>query len=193
MDRTVETCRTVVVLAVLTTSHAAVGGETDHGQALRFGVGWFDAVRGRRPAAQASLAYQREIAGPLHGLAVGLATSDGAAFVGAGIALEIRVGWHLMLTPEFAPGYYKRGRGRALGFPLEFRSRLEVAWAFGGGSRLGLAVSHISNGSLGSRNPGEESLAVVSEIPLGRCSHPLGDGPISPGSRRRPSRSGPAP
>ena len=66
------------------------------------------------------------------------------------------------------PGYYRKGNGKDLGYSLEFRSQIELGYTLAGGSRVTIAFSHLSNGSLGSRNPGEESLTIGFELPLAR-------------------------
>jgi hypothetical protein len=64
-------------------------------------------------------------------------------------------------TPGFAAGLFHRGGGQNLGGPVEFRSSIELAYRFGDGSRLGLNLSHLSNGGFYDRNPGTESLVLV--------------------------------
>jgi hypothetical protein len=43
---------------------------------------------------------------------------------------------------------------------------LELAYRFDNRSRLGLAVSHYSNASIGDTNPGTETATVYYSIPL---------------------------
>ncbi len=79
--------------------------------------------------------------------------------MGTGIAYEVRLGrWDV--TPTFVPGLYRHGGGRDLGYPVEFRSQLEIGHRLRGGPRIAVAFSHQSNGGLGSRNPGEETLTI---------------------------------
>ena len=49
---------------------------------------------------------------------------------------------------------------------MEFRSQLEIAYRFDDRSRLGLAISHYSNASLGDTNPGTESAMIYYSVPL---------------------------
>lgn len=89
----------------------------------------------------------------------------GEVFAFGGVYRELPVGsW--VLTPAFSGGAYDRGRGRHLGSALEFRSSLEVARKLGGGTRIGVEVSHTSNGGLGWRNPGRERLLMVLSLPF---------------------------
>ncbi|WP_299441818.1 acyloxyacyl hydrolase [uncultured Rhodospira sp.] len=99
---------------------------------------------------------------------VGLELTDRGSFYGyGGVALDVFFGERVVVTPNAALGYYNAGDGRDLGYPLEFRTGIEAAWQFEGGSRLGLAYHHISNAELGERNPGIETLTVNFAVPLG--------------------------
>lgn len=99
-------------------------------------------------------------------VAVGGATG-GHGFVGAGVLLDVFLGRRFVVTPSFAPHYYFGGNNDLdLGYPLEFRSQLEVDYRFDDRSRLGVAVSHYSNAGLGDKNPGTEILSVYYSIPV---------------------------
>ncbi len=65
------------------------------------------------------------------------------------------------VTPGFGAGVYSAGDGKDLGGPLEFRSSLELAVDLAPGSRLGLALYHLSNASLYDKNPGSNSLVFI--------------------------------
>ncbi|CCG08039.1 Putative uncharacterized protein [Pararhodospirillum photometricum DSM 122] len=83
-----------------------------------------------------------------------------------GLLADIMVGRHVYVMPNTALGYYQRGGGRDLGYPLEFRSGLEIGWRFDGGMRAGVAMHHLSNANIGDRNPGVEELSLNLSIPL---------------------------
>jgi hypothetical protein len=53
-----------------------------------------------------------------------------------------------------------------MGHPVEFRSQVEVAYRFADSSRLGLSLSHYSNGKLAKKNPGTETLMLNYSIPV---------------------------
>ena len=53
-----------------------------------------------------------------------------------------------------------------MGHTVEFRSQLEFAYRFDNRSRLGFAISHYSNASLGDANPGTESLTLYYSVPF---------------------------
>lgn len=81
-------------------------------------------------------------------------------FAGGGIAIELYMSDHFVFCPNFEPGLYYHGGGRDLGFPIEFRSCLEVAYEFCNKSRLGAEFYHISNAHLGRHNPGANCFAI---------------------------------
>lgn len=87
-------------------------------------------------------------------------------FVGLGIGWE----WHLTkkitLTPSFIPGVFYRGNGRNLGFPIEFRSAIELTYKLNNKISVGIQASHISNAHLSHRNPGMNAYVVFFAFPL---------------------------
>ena len=134
---------------------------------LSAGVGYFDWNRQKEPAAELRVEYRSDrkvwIFKPLAGL---MATSDTAVYAYAGIGVDVFFGRRVVVTPSFAPGLYFKNGGYDLGHVVEFKSQLEVAYRFDDRSRLGLAISHISNASLGDANPGTESAIVYYSIPF---------------------------
>ena len=95
-----------------------------------------------------------------------MSTVQGAGYLYAGINFDLLFFDHLLIAPGFAAGYYWKGNGKNLGYPLEFRSGVELAWQFPDRRRLGIHFYHLSNASLGKTNPGEESLVFFYDIPL---------------------------
>jgi hypothetical protein len=89
-----------------------------------------------------------------------------SVFIYAGINFDLLFADHLLIVPGFCGGYYGRGDGKNLGYPIEFRSSIGLSWQFSDWRRLGICFYHLSNASLGSRNPGEESLVFFYDIPL---------------------------
>lgn len=94
-------------------------------------------------------------------------TTDRSFYVCGGLAYDILLlGKRIALTPSFAPGLYYRGCGKNLGFPLNFRSAVELAVILPNQGRLGAQVNHISNSGLSKTNPGADSLLLFYAIPL---------------------------
>jgi lipid A 3-O-deacylase len=92
-----------------------------------------------------------------------------AFFVGAGVGVELYVTDHLVFSPHFSPGLYYGGKGKNLGCPLEFRSGVDLAYEFNNEMRLGTQFWHISNASIGCRNPGANAWTLYIGIPLKFC------------------------
>ena len=106
---------------------------------------------------------------PLCGL---MATATGSVYAYGGINFDLLFWDHFLIAPGFAAGYYYAGHGKNLGYPLEFRSGIELAYQFSDWHRLGIHFYHLSNASIGKRNPGEESLVLYYDIPI-KCGFPF--------------------
>ncbi len=92
-----------------------------------------------------------------------------ATFIGAGIAAEFYLCERLVFSPNFCPGIYFQGDGRDLGYPLEFRSAVEIAYEFRNLARLGTQFWHISNASLSDKNPGANAWVFFFAFPIRYC------------------------
>ena len=102
---------------------------------------------------------------PLVGI---MGNARGSGYVYLGIDFDLVFFDHLLISPGFAAGYYWQGNGKDLGYPIEFRSGVELGWQFSDYRRLGLHFYHLSNASIGQRNPGEESLVFFYDIPIAK-------------------------
>ncbi len=134
---------------------------------IGLGLGYFDGLQDDDTAVDFRLEYRHDerwwIFKPWAGLEV---TSDAAIYGMAGVLVDIYFGRRVVLTPSFGAGAYSKGDGKDLGSVIEFRSQIELAYRFNDRSRLALALSHISNASIGSDNPGTEVLTVYYHLPL---------------------------
>ena len=83
-------------------------------------------------------------------------TADNAAYFYTGIQAQYKLG-SLNLTPSFAPGYYNEGNGKDLGHALEFKSEVQLSLELPKDSQFGFSYNHLSNASLGDKNPGANS------------------------------------
>ncbi len=92
--------------------------------------------------------------------------TDGAVFIGGGLARTWRLteGWEL--GAGFGPGYYDRHEGADLGSHLEFYSYAELTRKITARQSLCVRLAHISNGSLADRNPGTEILTIGCRVCL---------------------------
>ena len=84
-----------------------------------------------------------------------MVTGDNAAYVYKGF--QIYNEGPLKFTPSFTPGLYSKGDGKDLGHVIEFKSELQLSLDLIGDSELGISYNHISNASLGDKNPGANS------------------------------------
>ncbi len=90
---------------------------------------------------------------PITGLMI---TADNAGYAYTGFEINYDMG-PLKLTPSFAPGLYRQGNGKDLGHPLEFKSEVQLSLDLGETTNLGMSYNHVSNASLGDKNPGANS------------------------------------
>lgn len=90
---------------------------------------------------------------------------DAGIYSAIGLLYDFRIGARWRVTPSFGVGYF-RAHDFDLGSDLEFRSRIELSREFDNGWRLGLGLSHVSNGSIGDINPGSEALCGSLSIPV---------------------------
>lgn len=135
---------------------------------LQVGVGVFNTHRRSHMAPQLLIEYRRNINyHHVRPLVAFTFTTRGSYYLCAGAGLDIFLGKYLVLTPSFAPGLYVKGhRGKELGSILEFRSSIELSAVLPNQGRIGAQFYHISNASLGYKNPGSESLILFYAIPL---------------------------
>ncbi len=143
-------------------------GIADDPDFVSFSAGAFDWNRQKDPGAEFRLEYRSDYKlWHFKPFAAVAGTTTGNYFVGAGILLDVYFGRRIVVTPSFAPHFYTGGNDDLdLGYPVQFRSQLEIAYRFDDRSRLGLAISHYSNSSLGDTNPGTESAMVYYSLPL---------------------------
>ena len=85
-----------------------------------------------------------------------LITADNATYFYTGVEAQYKIG-SLNFNPSFTPGLYNQGDGKDLGHILEFKSELQISLDLSGSSRFGFSYNHISNASLGDKNPGANS------------------------------------
>ena len=100
--------------------------------------------------------YRKSFLGNLSPITGGFLTEKNAFYLYSGVQAEYDLGF-LTITPSFAPGYYNYGDGKDLGYPLEFKSEVQMTFNLSDSTHLGMSYNHISNASLGSKNPGANS------------------------------------
>ena len=85
-----------------------------------------------------------------------LITADSAGYVYTGVQAQYKIG-ALNITPSFTPGLYHEGDGKDLGHMLEFKSEVQLSLNLSDSSKFGFSYNHLSNASLGDKNPGANS------------------------------------
>jgi len=129
---------------------------------LNFFTGMFDFSDDKQSSGLLGLQHQNEelfrnsFLGKLSPITGGFFTEKSAFYLYSGIQAEYELGF-LTITPSFAPGYYNYGNGKDLGYPLEFKSEVQMSFNLSDSSHLGMSYNHISNASLGTKNPGANS------------------------------------
>ena len=94
--------------------------------------------------------------GTLSPITGGMLTADNAVYLYTGVQADYDIGL-LKLTPSFTPGIYNQGNGKDLGHIIEFKSEIQLSMDLSKNSMFGMSYNHISNASLGSKNPGANS------------------------------------
>ena len=100
--------------------------------------------------------YRETFLGTLSPITGGFVTENQALYAYTGVEWNFDLG-PINFTPSFAPGLYKEGDGKDLGHILEFKSEVQASWNLSENSELGMSYNHLSNASLGDKNPGANS------------------------------------
>ena len=100
--------------------------------------------------------YRDTIFGRITPVSGAMITQDTATYIYTGVETNYSIG-KLNITPSFTPGLYSKGDGKDLGHPLEFKSEVQMSIDLSEGTNLGMSYNHVSNASLGDKNPGANS------------------------------------
>ena len=100
--------------------------------------------------------FRNSFLGKISPITGGMFTADNSIYVYTGIKAEYDLGL-FKIVPSFTPGLYGEGDGKDLGSPLEFKSEVQMTFNLSEKSHLGMSYNHISNASLGDKNPGANS------------------------------------
>ncbi|MBL4807599.1 MAG: acyloxyacyl hydrolase [Rhodobacteraceae bacterium] len=97
-------------------------------------------------------------------------TDEGGIWAGIGLyqQFDIEVGnSDLFVGLYFAPGFYAAGNDIDLGFPIEFRSGVEIGVRLRNDWQVSLSFDHRSNADIVAVNPGVETLQLRISTPFG--------------------------
>ncbi len=134
--------------------------EKDH--EWNFYTGMFDFSDDGKRASLFGLQHQNEslvresFLGTISPVTGFMMTADSATYAYTGVQAQYKIG-KLNIIPSFTPGLYGEGSGKDLGHILEFKSEVQLSLDIFSNSELGFSYNHISNASLGDKNPGANS------------------------------------
>ena len=100
--------------------------------------------------------WRETFLGKLSPVTGGFITENNAYYIYSGVQTEYDLG-SIKITPSYAPGYYDYGDGKDLGYPLEFKTEIQMSLNLSETTQFGMSYNHISNASLGTKNPGANS------------------------------------
>ena len=100
--------------------------------------------------------YRESFLGTLSPITGFMFTADNAKYVYTGVQAEYKLGG-LNFTPSFSPGLYGEGDGKDLGHIIEFKSEVQLSVNLFKDTEMGFSYNHISNASIGDKNPGANS------------------------------------
>jgi len=152
----------LIVLFPLTAIGDEVKKEAYNEHELNFYSGMFDFSDDGMKSSIFGFQHQNEnlfrdsFLGTISPITGAMITADNAGYVYTGIQAQYKIG-NINFTPSFSPGLYSEGDGKDLGHPVEFKSELQFSLDLFKNSELGFSYNHISNASLGDKNPGANS------------------------------------
>ena len=132
---------------------------------LNFFTGMFDFSDHKQKAGIIGIQHQNDdlfrdsFLGRLSPITGGFLTENNAYYLYTGAQAEYDLGI-FTITPSFAPGYYSSGDGKDLGHSLEFKSEVQMSLNLSDSTEFGMSYNHISNDSLGDKNPGANSYMI---------------------------------
>jgi len=132
---------------------------------LNFFTGMFDFSDHKQKSSIIGLEHQNDelfresFLGKISPITGGFLTEKNAYYIYTGAQAEYNLGL-VTITPSFAPGYYNYGDGKDLGHPLEFKTEVQMSLNLSDSVEFGMSYNHISNASLGDKNPGANSYMI---------------------------------
>jgi len=151
------------LLVILTLTNFVIAEEVNTNEHnISFFTGNFDFSDDKQKSILVGFQHQNEnlyrdtFLGNVSPITGGFLTENSAAYLYTGIEWNIDMGG-LQLTPSFAPGYYHEGDGKDLGHIIEFKSEVQLSLDLSQSTELGFSYNHLSNASIGDKNPGANS------------------------------------
>jgi lipid A 3-O-deacylase len=153
---------TIILILLSFTTNAEENKNINEHQINAF-VGNFDFSDNKQKAILVGFQHQNEnlerdtFLGNISPITGGFLTENSAAYIYTGVEWNYAIGDKLKFTPSFAPGIYHEGNGKDLGHALEFKTEVQASYSVSGSTSIGMSYNHISNASLGDKNPGANS------------------------------------
>lgn len=154
----------LLAAGLLTASLLPQLAQAEQQSAIAFSAGAFEAFQSEKSAAEIGVEYRFAHVDSAFNLipTLGLAmNSDGGYWGYAGVRYDWEFSPKWILTPHFAVAGYENGAGSDLGYDLEFRTGLDLAYQVTDKSRVSLGMYHMSNADIGEQNPGAESVILT--------------------------------
>ena len=154
--------KTFIISSVLVLNSITYSFADDARSGINFYSGTFDFSDNKKSSTLFGIEHQNEnlyrdtVIGRVSPITGMMITQDAAAYIYTGIEANYSVG-PVNITPSFTPGLYSQGDGKDLGHPLEFKSEVQLSLDLSEGTNLGMSYNHVSNASLGDKNPGANS------------------------------------
>ena len=157
-----------ILIALISFSFLSLANSEDkksNDTELNFFTGMFDFSDDKQAAGVFGLQHQNDdlfrnsFLGKLSPITGGFLTENNAFYLYTGAQAEYNLGL-FTITPSFAPGYYNSGDGKDLGHVLEFKSEVQMSLNLSDSTEFGMSYNHISNASLGDKNPGANSYMI---------------------------------
>ena len=151
----------ILLFIMLVTSNQVLANENSNHQ-YNFFTGNFDFSDDKQAALLVGFQHQNEslkrdtLIGNISPITGGFITENSAIYIYSGFEWNVDMG-DLIFTPSFAPGLYHEGDGKDLGHVLEFKSEIQLSYKLSKDANIGFSYNHISNASLGDKNPGANS------------------------------------
>ena len=151
----------ILLFVILVTTNQVLANENSNHQ-YNFFTGNFDFSDDKQAALLVGLQHQNEnlkrdtLIGNISPITGGFITENSAIYIYSGFEWNVDMG-DLIFTPSFAPGLYHEGDGKDLGHVLEFKSEIQLSYKLSKDANIGFSYNHISNASLGDKNPGANS------------------------------------
>ena len=150
-----------IFLVIFFTTTKLFAAEINNHQ-YNFYTGNFDFSDDKQAAMLVGFQHQNEnlerdtFLGNISPITGGFITENSAAYLYTGIEWNVDMG-AVTFTPSFAPGLYHKGDGKDLGHALEFKSEIQFSYNSSENSKIGISYNHVSNASIGDKNPGANS------------------------------------